>query len=145
MRFSARPFLFDAPVRLERLVKTAGIVTYLIAAGLVIAAAYYGVLRQLGAHPFWDEKVALIGAPIGVFFAILLRALKFRWATRLLTFLVLLAIAGTAAHQGRLQFAASFAENTLAGQFWFIGWIASTGCAAGFIAVLLTPRTFPKT
>lgn len=131
------------PVRLESLVKP--LFPYFIAVGLVIAAAYYGVLRQFGAHPFWDEKVALIGAPIGALLAVLLRTLNWRWATRLLTFLVLLAIAGTAAHQGRLQFAASFAENKLAGQFWFIGWIASAACVAGFIATLLTPRTSPRT
>lgn len=124
--------------------KLASLAAYVLAAGLVIAAAYYGIFRHLGAHPFWDTKVALIGAPIGIFLALLLRVMRWRWSTRLFTFLVLLAIAGTAAHQGRLQFAASFAENQLAGQFWFVGWIASAAFAAGLIAALLTPWTHPK-
>lgn len=123
--------------------KVAGIAAYAIAGGIVIIAAYYGITRSLGAHPFWDVQIALIGAPIGLVLAVFLRALKWRWATRLLAFLVLLAIAGTAAHQGRLQFAASYAENQLAGQFWYFGWIASAACMAGLIVTLFTPRKTP--
>lgn len=120
--------------------KVAGIAAYAIAGGVVIIGAYYGITRSLGAHPFWDTKIALIGAPIGLGLAFVLRALKWRWVTRLFVFLLALAIAGTAAHQGRLQFAASYAENQLAGQFWYFGWIASAAFMSGLIATLLTPR-----
>jgi predicted branched-subunit amino acid permease len=117
-----------------------GLTIYAVSGGLVIVSAYYGVARSLGAHPFWDTQVALIGAPIGLVLAATLRALKWRWVTRLFAFLLLLTIAATAAHQGRLQFAASFAENALAGQFWYLGWIACAASAAGLIATVLTPR-----
>ncbi|MEO9824309.1 MAG: hypothetical protein ABJF50_07840 [Paracoccaceae bacterium] len=116
-----------------------GLIPSAIAAGSVLIAAYYGTNKALGAHPFWDTQVALIGVPIGLILAFALRALKWRWSTRLLTFLVLLTIAGTAAHQGRLEFAASYAENKLAGQLWYFGWIASMSFATATLAAIMTP------
>lgn len=113
---------------------------YALSGGVVIVAAYYGVTRSLGAHPFWDTQVAMFGAPIGLGLAMVLRSLKWRWATRMFTFLVVLALTGTAAHQGRLLFAASYAENALAGQFWYFGWIACAASTAGLIATVLTPQ-----
>lgn len=120
--------------------KGAFLFPYVVASAVVILAAHYGVNRSLGAHPFWDTKVALIGAPIGLAMALVLLAFKWRWSTRLFTFLLLLTVAGVAAHQGRLQFVASYAENELAGQFWYFGWIASSASLAGLIATFLTPR-----
>ena len=119
--------------------KTSGLAAYVLAGGITVIAAHYGLPKSLGAHPFWAITIAWIGAPIGVALAFVLRALKWRWSTRVLSFIVLLTIAGTAAHQGRLIFAASFAENALAGQFWYIGWIAVAASAAGLIASFLTP------
>lgn len=116
-----------------------GIAAYLIAAAVVMIAAFYGVPKSLGAHPFWAVKVAWIGVPVGLFLAFSTRALKWRWPTRMLLFFVLLAIAGTAAHQGRLQFAASYAENQLAGQAWYFGWIASMAFGAAGLAAIMTP------
>ena len=110
---------------------------YLIAAFCVIVAAKYGVPKSLGAHPFWSVKVAWIGAPIGIAAAFLFRSVP--WMRRIGMFLVLLILAGFAAHQGRLNFAASFAENQLAGLFWFYGWIAVAGASTALIASLLTP------
>lgn len=110
---------------------------YLIAAACVIVAAKYGVPKSLGAHPFWSVKVAWIGAPIGIVTAFLFRPAS--WMRRIGTFLVLLILASLAAHQGRLEFAASFAENRLAGLFWFYGWIAVAGTSTALIASLLTP------
>ena len=124
--------------------KTSGLAAYLIAAGAVIIAAHYGTPKSLGAHPFWAIKIAWIGAPVGLLLAFLTRALEWRWVTRIFIFLVLLAIAGTAAHLGRLQFAASFAENTLAGQVWYFGWIASAAFASALIASCLTPGKLLK-
>ena len=102
-------------------------------------SAHYGIPKSLGAHPFWDIKIAWIGAPIGLILAFITRALNWRWPSRMLIFIVLLAIAGLAAHQGRLQFAASYAENQLAGQFWYLGWIANAAFSAALIVSVLTP------
>ncbi len=110
---------------------------YFIAAVFVILAAYWGASRQLGAHPFWSVKIAWIGVPIGLMFALMLRGRA--WPTRIVGFAVLLGIAGIAAHFGRLRFAASFAEDRLAGQFWFFGWIGVAIFLTALIAALLTP------
>jgi hypothetical protein len=111
---------------------------YFLSALIVLVSAYWGLSRALGAHPFWATKVALIGVPIGLALALIVR--RKAWATRLSGFLVLLVMAGFAAHFGRLRFAASFAEDTLAGQFWFFGWIAVAVASTALIAALLTPK-----
>ena len=111
---------------------------YLIAAVFVITAAYYGVSKSLGAHPFWSMKIAWIGTPIGLLLALLVR--NRAWFKRSITFAILLLASGAAAHFGRLRFAASFAEDRLAGQFWFYGWIAVAIFLSALIASVLTPR-----
>ena len=110
---------------------------YLITAIIVLLAAYWGASRQLGAHPFWSLKIAWIGVPIGLFLALLLR--RAGWVKRMALFMVLLAASGFAAHFGRLRFAASFADDRLAGQFWFFGWIGVAIFLTALIAALLTP------
>ncbi len=111
---------------------------YLMSALIVLISAYWGLSRALGAHPFWSTKIALIGVPIGLALALIVR--RMAWTTRLASFLCLLVLAGLAAHFGRLRFAASFAEDQLAGQFWFFGWIGVAVAATALIATLLTPR-----
>ncbi len=110
---------------------------YLIAAIVVILSAHWGASHALGAHPFWSLKVALIGVPIGLMFAIVFR--RARWMKCLIGFALGLVFAGAAAHFGRLRFAASFAEDRLAGQFWFFGWLAVAVFLTALIAVILTP------
>ena len=119
------------PMRLYR------IAPYLIASALVLIAAYYGTSKSLGAHPFWSVKVAWNGAPIGLAAAFLLRSMA--WTRRLGLTLIALIFSATAAHQGRLIFAASYAENHLAGLFWYYGWIAVAASSAALISVILTP------
>ncbi len=114
--------------------------SYLFAAAVVILAANYGIPKSLGAHPFWSTKIALIGVPVGLVLAVLIR--KVSWPRRLGICLIALFLAAVAAHQGRLVFAASFAENHLAGLFWFYGWIAVAAATTALIAALLTPRPF---
>ena len=110
---------------------------YLMSALIVLLAAYWGLSRALGAHPFWSVKVALIGVPIGLAAALLFR--RMAWTRRLAGFLCLLIMTGLAAHFGRLRFAASFAEDQLAGQFWFFGWIGVAASATALITTLVTP------
>ena len=119
---------------------SARVAPYLIAAVVVVIAAHFGLSRSLGAHPFWAVKIAWIGVPIGLILALLTR--KKRWPTRVTLFALLLLGSAAAAHFGRLRFAASFAEDQLAGQAWFYGWIAVAIFSAALIAAVLTPRIF---
>lgn len=118
--------------------KILGISPYLIAAIVVITAANFGLSRSLGAHPFWSVTIAWIGAPIGLIIAFLTRSR--RWIARIGIFFLLLAGSAAAAHFGRLNFAASFAEDKLAGQAWYFGWIAVAIFSAALIIAILTPR-----
>ena len=120
--------------------KIMGISPYLIAAILVITAANYGYSKNLGAHPFWSVQVAWIGVPIGLGLAFLFR--RRRWSVRIGLFSLLLAVSGFSAHFGRLRFAASFAEDQLAGQFWYYGWIGVAAFSAALITAILSPRFF---
>ncbi|NNE80122.1 MAG: hypothetical protein HKN18_07595 [Silicimonas sp.] len=118
--------------------KISGISPYLVAAMIVITAANFGLSQSLGAHPFWSVNVAWLGVPLGLLIAFLFRTR--RWLLRIGVFAVLLAAAGLTAHWGRLGFAASFAEDKLAGQFWYFGWIAVAAFATALITAILTPR-----
>lgn len=92
-----------------------------------------GVTVALGAHPFWGVKVALIGGAIGAFSAL-------AWGARLrlglILSLVVLGVAAVSAHFGKAEFAASYAENDLAGRAWFLGWIAICAGAAALLATI---------
>ena len=121
--------------------KISGISPYLIAAIVVITAANFGMSKLLGAHPFWSVKIAWIGVPIGLILAFLIRSRP--WSKRVGLFAVLLAGAAAAAHYGRLAFAASFAENALAGQAWYFGWIGVAIFTSALITTILTPRISP--
>lgn len=95
--------------------------------------ALLGMSRALGAHPWWDVQTALIGAPIGVAVGLVAMVLP-RWS-RVGAAVTVLACAALAAGWGKAEFAASFAENALAGRLWYFGWM---GVAAGVSAVLVT-------
>lgn len=111
---------------------------YIMSAFVVLLAAYWGLTRAFGAHPFWAQKIAVIGVPLGLVIAIAFqRRPKIK---RLLGFGALLLLAAAMAHFGRLRFAASFAEDRLAGHFWFYGWIGVAAAGAAFVAALLSPR-----
>ncbi|WP_424970950.1 hypothetical protein [Dinoroseobacter sp. S76] len=105
----------------------------LIGATLAVAALALanqtGLPRTLGAHPFWATQVLWIGAPIGLLLA-LLATLRGHGRLGLLGGIALSAAAYGTATYGRIAFAASYAEDALAGQLWYFGWIAlATGAA----------------
>ena len=109
---------------------------------LVIGAAQAGLTARLGAHPFWAQSVAWVGVPLGL----LLFLLTTRWNRGRVT-LVFAVLAGAslfAAHQGKTTFAASFAENALAGRIWYFGWIAAAGFTAAALATLIHGLTAPR-
>ena len=105
----------------------------LLAAALAVwAAGQAGVTVRLGAHPFWAREVPLMGLVLAVPIA-----LVGFWRPGLAGSLALVClIAGAvSARLGKAAFAASYAENALAGQFWFFGWIVLSGGAVALIAV----------
>lgn len=111
---------------------------YLIAAISVIAAAYLGLTTALGAHPFWSVSVAWIGVPIGLLLALLGRTFGLRRSLQVLVFLIGLTVAFAVASLAKERFAASFADDALAGRFWHFGWIAITAFAAAMISALIS-------
>ena len=106
-----------------------------IAAVCVLALAHLGLTNTLGAHHFWSAKVAWIGAPIGMVIALVLTRLPARLG--ILLSLAGVIISGATAHYGKLQFVASYAEDRLAGQLWYFGWIATASAATALIALVL--------
>ena len=105
----------------------------LLAAALAVwAAGQAGVTVRLGAHPLSARDAPLTGLVLAVRIA-----LVGFWRPDLAGVLALVClIAGAvSAHFGKAAFAASYAENALAGQFWFFGWIAFCGGATALIAV----------
>ena len=107
-------------------------VALIVALLVTDALGYFGLFAQLGAHPFWDVKTAVIGSTIGVVLG--LGMLWTRWPGRLAG-AILLGLAAVAAIVGKSRFVASYAEDALAGKFWFFGWI---GIAAGLSLLIFT-------
>lgn len=97
----------------------AGVITAALA-----AASALGLTEALGAHPFWAVKTGVIGSVLGLLAYGCLRWAGLRPGRIALLGVVTLALAVVAAIQGKSIFAASFAENALAGRFWFFGWFA---------------------
>lgn len=112
---------------------------YILAAITVLALAHLGLPKTLGAHPFWATKIAWVGVPIGLIAALALHRLD--KAKRIALFALLLVATAAAAHFGKMQFAASYAEDRLAGQFWYFGWISVAAMATALITALLSRKT----
>jgi len=101
------------------------------AAGGVFATilGYYFVdLRTtLLAHPFWSPWGIILGVALAIGLAALVpRAAYWQGLTALLAALG----AGVLSWNGRADFAASYADDTLAGQYWYFGYHALLFLAA---------------
>jgi hypothetical protein len=96
----------------------------LIAALVMAALIALDIARPLGAHPWWSQKTLLIGTPIGLILATL-AGLKLRPSPLTITCAITTALAFATAKYGQTQFAASYAEDALAGKLWYFGWIAT--------------------
>lgn len=108
--------------------------------GIAAALAHlFGLTKLLGAHPFWHLQVLWGGAGIGLILGLL--TLQLQNKVRLLGFVALAIGAFIAATLGKQSFAASFAENALAGKIWYFGWFAT---AAGTSALLFSCATLKK-
>ncbi len=109
----------------------------LIAALLMSALIALDIARPLGAHPWWSQKTLLIGAPIGLILATLL-CLKLRPLPLTITFAIATALTFATAKYGQTQFAASYAEDALAGKLWYFGWIATGAALAAALTAAFT-------
>ncbi|MBO9450857.1 hypothetical protein J7426_11345 [Tropicibacter sp. R16_0] len=90
--------------------------------------------KMLGAHPWWSVKVIWIGLIIGLVGFAVGAGLKLSGRVASGGFTVLAIASYAVAAVGKTRFAASFAEDAVAGQMWYFGWIAT--CAFTAAAVL---------
>jgi uncharacterized membrane protein len=109
-----------------------------ITAFATLAAFLTGLTTRLGAHPAWATQTLLIGAALGLIAALVTRDLPFR--LRLVAFALFTVATYAIAAYGKYQFAASYAEDVLAGKFWYFGWYATCNFAAATIATLALRR-----
>ncbi|MDF1717616.1 MAG: hypothetical protein P1U75_13225 [Antarcticimicrobium sp.] len=115
----------------------------LIPAALLMAlAAQTGLTESLGAHPWWAAQVILLGAPAGLLLAALAALSGLAAGPRIILFALIAAAAFAAATWGKAEFAASYAENVMAGRLWFLGWIGTAAGAAALLAAL-TSLAYP--
>lgn len=116
-----------------------------VSAALPYGAALLGLTREMGAHPFWAISVVAIGAPVGIALAFGLRALRAPRLVSVVSFVLLAVAAFAISHLGKTAFAASYAENALAGRAWYFGWIAAaTFVTAALAAALTRSRSIPE-
>ena len=99
-------------------------IKFLIALVLTLAATgiFYLVdfTTLAGAHPRWADQLFLSGAALGTIVALI--AIQFSFAARSVVLSLVVIAAYLSASYGKTRFAASFAEDTVAGQMWFFGW-----------------------
>ncbi len=109
----------------------------LIAALLMASLIALDVARPLGAHPWWSQKTLLIGTPIGLILATL-AGLRLRPVPLTVSLAITTALAFATAKYGQTQFAASYAEDALAGKLWYFGWIATGVTLAATLTAAFT-------
>ena len=99
---------------------------YMMAVALVfVIAAQLGVPKAFGAHPWWATSVVYLGLLFGLLPALAVRL----WVPNGLIWpavtAVGFAVLVTVTVIGKTRFAASYAEDRLAGDMWHKGWIGS--------------------
>lgn len=112
----------------------------IIAAVLVLLMEFGGVFVYFGAHPFWSANGVYIGIAIGaVFYALAVAARRFWHINTLLPAAVFLLMAiGCEASALILKenFAASYAENVIAGRGWYLSHIGFVAAGTALLASL---------
>ena len=95
-----------------------------IAGVVVLGFTFLGGTQALGAHPSWTVTVGLIGAAIGAAAWLVLHLFAAPGRKVLMLGAVLLLACAALAWFGKTRFVASYAQDVLAGRFWFFGWMA---------------------
>ncbi|MCV2887957.1 hypothetical protein [Ruegeria aquimaris] len=95
-----------------------------------------GLAQRLGADPWWADKVIWAGIPLGIGLAMTAWVLRIPRNMRLVGFSLLTFFAFAVAKEGKLRFADSLAEDALAGQAWYLGWLATCALAAAAVSSL---------
>lgn len=108
-----------------------------VLASLLVSST--GLTQTLGAHPWWARSVVWLGLPFGLAIAWLIRFFGFRYRWRVIGTALFGAAAFIIATLGKSRFAASYAEDVLAGQFWHLGWVATCAFSVAFLTSLLWP------
>ena len=99
-------------------------------------AQLLGLPERLGAHPWWADKVIWVGVPVGFGLAATAWVLRLPRGIRYMSFAGLTLAAFMIAHTSKMRFAASYAEDALAGQMWYFGWIATCAMAFATLATI---------
>lgn len=107
-----------------------------VAASLT-AASLAGLPDALGAHPWWAQQSGIIGGVGGAILWLALRRAGLSFSALVFVAVSALLASAAAAHFGKQVFAASFAENALAGRFWYFGWFAISGSVALLTAAVV--------
>jgi len=97
----------------------------------------FNLTQALGAHPWWAHKVIWLGLPLGVGLYATAWTLRLTHRAKSIGFALLTFVAFGLATLGKSRFAASFAEDAIAGQMWFLGWIATCALAAATLLSLV--------
>ena len=103
---------------------------------LVLLAQTLNLPLRFGAHPWWSDQVLWIGLLPGLLVGALLGRAHLGRAVRAATAAGLAAAAFAAASAGKARFAASYAEDALAGQIWYFGWIGICLFATAAVATI---------
>lgn len=101
------------------------------------ATSLAGLPEALGAHPWWAQQSGIIGGVGGAVLWLVLSRAGLSFSALVVVAVSALLASAAAAHFGKQVFAASFAENALAGRFWFFGWFAISGSVALLIAIVV--------
>lgn len=116
-------------------------ISILLAIIAVYIAHISGIWVDIGAHPGWSQTATIIGALIGLalFIAVQFTLLKMPSKSKVLHIAsaALIILAYVATTIGKREFVNSYAENDLAGLFWFYGFIAFVGSLVSGIALLI--------
>ena len=112
----------------------------LVPACLAVLAYTVNLTQTLGAHPWWAAQVIWIGLFAGLVLGALAARLPGGRSLKTIGAAGLTAFAFGAAHLGKIRFAASYAEDQIAGQMWYFGWIAACALAAVTLLLALWPR-----
>ena len=93
-------------------------------------------------HPFWSQKANWMGIGIGAGSGLVLHAMAGNQKRCLLYAMLCFAVSGLGlfifTSMSKEAFAASYAENRLAGQLWFYGFIAYIGALFLLLSFALT-------